>query len=345
MTDLTPLLNELLKSHEAPPTVQYSLSTQDLNTFLKEAYTINSLITNLHKTLKELRTAYLSTATAPRRGASSTKEKYMTDYDKEATDAWAKKELRVLNGTITILADSEVARQQTETLVTRTKFSRKGLGALGKWAAGGVMQNQSAEERAEELKARELREHRESILWYLRLKLQKCSQDQASMMEKRIKREIEKKKSILAAREERGMPELGGFANAPVPPKASAATTAVSHTQQFQPEEELTPEQVQMFEKDNQDMLKHYQETFEQVRDAEKSLIEISGLQSEIVNNLEIQSEHIAQLGADAFLTAENVGGGNKELKKASERKSTAKYVFYASCSLSLFLVVWDLVI
>lgn len=286
----------------------------------------------------------------------------MTDYDKEATDAWAKKELRVLNGTITILADSEVARQQTETLVTRTKFSRKGLGALGKWAAGGVMQNQSAEERAEELKARELREHRESILWYLRLKLQKCSQDQASMMEKRIKREIEKKKSILAAREERGMPELGGFANAPVPPKASAATTAVSHTQQFQPEEELTPEQVQMFEKDNQDMLKHYQETFEQVRwvghaphtrsianvlhrDAEKSLIEISGLQSEIVNNLEIQSEHIAQLGADAFLTAENVGGGNKELKKASERKSTAKYVFYASCSLSLFLVVWDLVI
>jgi len=80
-------------------------------------------------------------------------------------------------------------------------------------------------------------------------------------------------------------------------------------------------------------------------RDAEKSLVEISELQTELVNNLATQSAHIDQLVADSFLTAENVGGGNKELKRATERTSTAKYVFYASCSLSLFLVVWDLVI
>jgi hypothetical protein len=63
------------------------------------------------------------------------------------------------------------------------------------------------------------------------------------------------------------------------------------------------------------------------------------------VNNLAVQSEHIDQLVADSFLTAENVGGGNKQLKKAAERKSTAKYVFYTSCGLSAFLIVWDLVI
>jgi syntaxin 18 len=40
MADLTPLLNELLKSHDATPTAHYSLSVQDLNSFLKEAYTI-----------------------------------------------------------------------------------------------------------------------------------------------------------------------------------------------------------------------------------------------------------------------------------------------------------------
>jgi syntaxin 18 len=74
-------------------------------------------------------------------------------------------------------------------------------------------------------------------------------------------------------------------------------------------------------------------------------LIEISELQSQLVNNLATQSAHIDQLVADADCTAENVGGGNKQLKKAAERKSTAKYVFYASCGLSLFLVVWDLVI
>jgi hypothetical protein len=80
-------------------------------------------------------------------------------------------------------------------------------------------------------------------------------------------------------------------------------------------------------------------------RTAEKSLVEISELQTQLVSNLATQSAHIDQLVADSFFTAENVGGGNKELKKATERKSTAKYVFYASCGLSLLLVVWDLVI
>lgn len=80
-------------------------------------------------------------------------------------------------------------------------------------------------------------------------------------------------------------------------------------------------------------------------RTAEKSLIEISELQTQLVNNLATQSAHIDQLVADSYLMTENVGRGNKQLKKATERKSTAKYVFYASCGLSLFLVVWDLVI
>jgi syntaxin 18 len=80
-------------------------------------------------------------------------------------------------------------------------------------------------------------------------------------------------------------------------------------------------------------------------RTAEKSLIEISELQTQLVNNLATQSAHIEQLVADSFHTTENVGGGNKQLKKATERKSTAKYVFYASCGLSFFLVVWDLLI
>jgi syntaxin 18 len=81
------------------------------------------------------------------------------------------------------------------------------------------------------------------------------------------------------------------------------------------------------------------------IRMAEKSLIEISELQTQLVNNLATQSAHIDQLVADSLFTAENVGGGNKQLKKATERQSTAQYVFYASCGLSLFLVLWDLII
>jgi syntaxin 18 len=73
--------------------------------------------------------------------------------------------------------------------------------------------------------------------------------------------------------------------------------------------------------------------------------VEISELQTQLVNNLVTQSAHIDQLVADSHFTTENVGSGNKQLKRATERKSTAKYVFYASCGLSLFLVVYDLLL
>lgn len=77
----------------------------------------------------------------------------------------------------------------------------------------------------------------------------------------------------------------------------------------------------------------------------EKSLLEISELQTTLANNLSIQSAHIEQLVQDSFSTAENVGGGNKELKKATERKSTAQAVFWGTCMFCTTLVLWDLFI
>lgn len=80
-------------------------------------------------------------------------------------------------------------------------------------------------------------------------------------------------------------------------------------------------------------------------RTAEKSLVEISELQTLLVGNLETQSAHIDQLVADSFRTTEDIGGGNKELKKATQRASPARYTFFAAGGLCAFLIVWDLVI
>ncbi|PSS10802.1 hypothetical protein M430DRAFT_44936 [Amorphotheca resinae ATCC 22711] len=349
MTDLTPVLNELLKSHDARPTANPSLSLQHIDAFLTEAYRINSHIASLNTYLRGIRQAYLSTAPPPRRTYSAAKgpqSTHLTDRQKEEIDAETKQLLRELNASIRNLADAEQLRQNTETTLTRKKYARLGLGALGSWAAGGVGHTKSHEQELDEAKASAISMHRESVLWYLRQKLQECGSFQASMMEKRIMREVEKNRSVLAKSRRGPVPELSGLSDAPVPPATyPGAAAAHMETPQYNPEQELTPEQIQMFEKENQDMLKHYESTLDQVRTAEKSLVEISELQTQLVNNLATQSAHIDQLVADSVTTAENVGGGNKQLKKAAERKSTAKYVFYASCGLSLFLVVWDLAI
>lgn len=47
----------------------------------------------------------------------------------------------------------------------------------------------------------------------------------------------------------------------------------------------------------------------------------------------------------DSFHTTENVGSGNKELRRATERGSTAQKVFWATCAFCTTLVLWDLFI
>lgn len=65
------------------------------------------------------------------------------------------------------------------------------------------------------------------------------------------------------------MPELGGFHDTSVPPSRQVNKTTMhpEYTQPAQnPEDELSAEQLQMFEKENQDMMKHYEATLDQVR-------------------------------------------------------------------------------
>jgi len=79
-------------------------------------------------------------------------------------------------------------------------------------------------------------------------------------------------------------------------------------------------------------------------RNAEKSLIEISSLQETLVTHLSTQEEYISQLVSDVDTTQTNVGRGNRELKRATERRSTAQAVFWGTVGLCTWLVVWDLV-
>jgi syntaxin 18 len=149
----------------------------------------------------------------------------------------------------------------------RKKYARTGLGALSTWAAGGASQGKSYDQEQDEAKAGAIKMHRESVLWYLRQKLQECGSFQASMMERRIMREMEKNKSVLYKARGKPLPELGGFEDAPMPPQKHSSKTMHLEGQKTQnPEDELSPEQLQMFEKENQDMMKHYEATLDQVR-------------------------------------------------------------------------------
>ncbi|KAK7955910.1 uncharacterized protein PG986_005132 [Apiospora aurea] len=348
MTDITPLFDGFLTQHKVSR-AKRAFNVDSLDEFVKEAYTIYRAITSLHVDLRSIRQRYLSTA-PPRRtlihsAQHDRQSRPLTDREREDIDANSKNLLRQLNASIRELSDAENTRREMEAALIGKKFGR-GLGALGAWAAGGGKINKTAEHATAEGKANTLNTHRESVLWTLRQRLQECVKTQQDMMEVRLHREMEKNRSILAKATSSNMaslvvmPESPGKErrkqSQPLPPGQQPSHDAA---------QDLSPEQIQMFEKENHDMLKHYESTLDQVRTAEKSLIEISELQTQLVNNLATQSAHIEQLVTDSFNTAENVGRGNTQLKKATQRPSMAKYMFYTTCGLCSFLVVWDLII
>ncbi|PVI04529.1 snare protein syntaxin-like protein 18/UFE1 [Periconia macrospinosa] len=335
--DITPVFNAALARHDGSHSVQpHPFRIQDLDEFVKEAYRIRKHIAEVHAYLRSIRQSYLSTTHPPRRKQISRSgdanhavdkdAKYLTDAQRNDVDASAKQLLRELNHAITGLQETEQVRQAAVNAVVMKKRAKRGLGALGRWAAGGAITAKSPEEEREEAKFNTMKAHRESIIWYLQRALEECGRFQGSMMEIRLTRELEKSKSVLSK---------------------ARGTLPVSEDYESMRgiENTLDPEQLQLFAQENQDLLKQYEDHLDQVRTAEKSLLELSEMQTTLANNLELQHEHIQNLVQDSFLTTENVGSGNKELKRATERRSTAQLVFYSTCIFCSTLVLWDLFI
>ncbi|GME24052.1 Snare protein syntaxin 18 ufe1 protein [Neofusicoccum parvum] len=352
--DVTPIFNDALRRHDKAPTRPHVFDLDSVEAFLKEAYRINKHIAELNQYLHSIRQSYLSAAQPPRRRQlartnsstsiprSEKERKYLTDAQREQIDAETKQLLRELTGAIKNLSDAEKVRQSADETIALRKRATKGLGALGRWAAGGAITAKSPEEELEEAKQNTIKIHRDGVIWYLSRKLEEVSGFQASMMEIRLEREREKSKSVLYKARGLNLPAMDGPSGGH---EAGAKAAGWDETSGQQVEQQLSEEQLQLFAEENQDMLKHYEDTLDKVRATERSLLEISELQSTLATNLFEQQAQIDQLVQDSHLTAENVGSGNKELKKATERKSIAQAIFYATCAMCGTLVVWDLII
>ena len=145
--------------------------------------------------------------------------------------------------------------------MTLKSRARQRLGPLGRWAAGGGGgAAKTPEERVEEVMQNTIKIHREGVIWYLQQNLQDCSNFQSTMMEIRLSREIEKSKSALhKARDSVTFPSLMD--------EKSSGLEDSKHLGNFSSgQQEISPEQMQVLKQENRDLLKHYEDTLDQVR-------------------------------------------------------------------------------
>lgn len=244
----------------------------------------NTHISSLHRYLLSIRRPYLSTSLPPRRPAvAKAPNSSLTNSQRDLIDSETKSLLHTLAGSIQQLAAAESLRQDTE----RQLRARKRGGALRRWAngdSGGSGAKRQGEEEAEEGRLRTTGAWRESVLWYLGRGLEAAGELQRGMVEKRVEREVEKSRSVLyMSRGTGGAPREGGGEDFTAKGSLNGAFKgrndhctadggAMSKGGRLEEEDrreierQLSPEQLQLFAQENQDMLKQYEDTLDQVR-------------------------------------------------------------------------------
>ncbi|KAL9625774.1 MAG: hypothetical protein Q9160_000094 [Pyrenula sp. 1 TL-2023] len=104
----------------------------------------------------------------------------------------------------------------------------------------------------------------------------------------------------------------------------------------------LSPAQLTLLSHENSSLLTHYTSQLTSLTAAEKSLLEIADLQTQLSTHLDTQAEMIGNLVEDAANTQGDVERGNRELKKAEGRKSSAPGILWGTVALCVGCVVWD---
>ena len=161
-------------------------------------------------------------------------------------------------------------RHNTALTLLRKKHGRHGpglAGAVGRWAAGGGdgEDAKGEDEREGEERERVLRMWRESVVWYLRRGLGEAGETQRGMMERRVEREVERGRSVLyLAKKGGGMEGLSG-GGAAMGVNGGLNGGAVGEGEGGL-ENQLSAEQLQIFAQENNELLRHYEDTLDQVR-------------------------------------------------------------------------------
>ncbi|KAI6035283.1 snare protein syntaxin 18/UFE1 [Pisolithus orientalis] len=323
------------------PSKRRKVSTEDTKSvfgaeYLREAYTILNHINTLARMLALIRKPYLSVDShSSPLGWRGPRNLNLDDLD----GTWS--EIRYL---------TNEERDQID-LQARVIFSR---------CADRIKAMEALEKRRAELTAREINPitrflpakfrhddstiaseytaaHHSSITWYLNRRLTEASQTQKSMQEERVKRQLERSRTLgsSAAREAMtigtkvSLPEkretssdrwLEGASSALV----SGIVATIGVAQKI-----LT-------------LLRSAQDTLESVQQAEARLMDISNLQMELVAHLTRQTELTDQLYEDAMAITSTVEKGNSQLREARRRAKDSRIfilVFLVGASLSLLFL------
>ncbi|KAF8895933.1 snare protein syntaxin 18/UFE1 [Mucidula mucida] len=335
--------------------------------YVAEAYKILSHISNLSTMLGSIRKPYLNVDSRRRHHGSTSRTLDLTgDQQSWSSIQQLSNEERDqidLQARLILSRCADRVKEMEALEKRRTELLASKSNTLARWLPTRLRTDESAV--ASDVTAA----HRSSITWYLSRRLAEASQNQKGMQEERVKRELERSRTLgsgaareamnitmnpTAVREDREASSSWlGDASSSLLAATIGATPRSSHfdappieTPNFTDDEdddiELSASQILQFEEENASILRGVQDTLESVQQAESRLLDISALQMELVSHLTQQTELTDQLYEDAVATTASMEKGNVQLREARRRAKDGRLfilVFLIGASLSLLFL------
>ncbi|XP_061788776.1 syntaxin-18 [Nerophis lumbriciformis] len=161
-------------------------------------------------------------------------------------------------------------------------------------------------------------------------RLSRLGSEQHSRVEKRVDEEPAKEKSLKEESADKSAAEV--------------LDPSINLWEESKVEDELSPEEIQMFEQENQRLVSEMNSLVDEVRQIEGKVVEISRLQeifSEKVLHQETEIDNIHHLVVGA---TENVKEGNEDIREAIKNNAGFRVwilFFLVMCSFSLLFLDW----
>ncbi|KAJ9113618.1 hypothetical protein QFC22_005926 [Naganishia vaughanmartiniae] len=350
--------------------------------FMDEAYRIHKQLTELTDHLRLIRRAYLSTSPAPlpsrlrqqqqqqqqqqskpgneldpekQRLRYLENAKHLSDREKDEVDVRARLIIKTCRDRVELLERREKLRQAKAPTTTSTTSSLISQFLPSLQALTSSSENTLTPQQRSSIMAA----HHGAVVWFLNAQLLKISEAQREMQEERAKIRDERGKSLgaLVAKEVVGANGDTGWGrgtvgNGPInltipykpPTKDSATAPDADDPLATESNLDLSPSQIQQFSSENTQLLESMQSTLDTVLHAERSLMEISQLQTTLISHLASQTETIERLYDDANDAIASVDQANTQLKEAKRSGRDARFfllVFLIGASLALLFLDW----
>lgn len=178
--------------------------------------------------------------------------------------------------------------------------------------------------------------HHAAVTQYLSEQLARASSIQATLQQRRVEAQQQRHQKLADGVQKGVDGRKGDPGSGPVLRGSVGALSGDAHQDVAQ---ELTKEQVQMFEEEASALMQSLQSELQAIHVAEQQLQDISELQTRIMQHLQEQNEQTTQLQSEAAGHGEQVTSGNQQLRKAKERNRQANRF------LSLFFVISGLLL